>query len=105
VIRFFTTSFLGAVPPGDLIFGSVLNAVGSLTLDEDVDEVVVAAAEDDDDVEVAAAEVAPPDGARTTPAAVLALLLDDEPQPATMPPMATAMQRMENVFRMNAAGG
>jgi len=79
----------------------VLNAVGSLTLDEDVDDAVV---EVDDVAGVAAAEVAPPDGARTTPWAVLTLLLD-EPQPATTPPTTAAMQRMESVFRMNAAGG
>jgi hypothetical protein len=29
----------------------------------------------------------------------------DEPQPATTPPAMAAMQRMESVFRMNAAGG
>jgi hypothetical protein len=106
-IRFLTTSFRGGVPPGDLIVGSVLNAVGSLTLDEDVDAEVVAEVLVVADVAgVAAAEVAPPDGARTTPAAVVALLLDDdEPQPAIAPPAATAMQRMESVFRMNAAGG
>jgi hypothetical protein len=107
-IRFLTTSFLGGVPPGVLTVGSVLNAVGSLTFDEEVDaEVVVELAEVVADVAgVAAAEVAPPDGARTTPAAVVALLLDDdEPQPAMAPLAATAMQRMESVFRMNAAGG
>ena len=104
-IRFLTTSFVGGVPPGDLIVGSVLNAVGSLTWDDDVDAAVVVTADVvDADVEVAAAEVAPPDGARTTPAAVLTLLLE-EPQPATTPPTAAAMQRMESVFRMDAAGG
>jgi hypothetical protein len=105
VIRFLTTSFLGGVPPGDLIVGSVLSAAGSFTLDEDVEvEVEVEAAVVD--AGVAAAEVAPPDGARATPWAVVApALLLDEPQPATTPPTAAAMQRMESVFRMNAAGG
>src|ERR1700722_6841738 len=97
-------SFLGGAPPGALIVGSVLKAVGSLTLDEDVDEEVVADVVLAEVAGVAAAEVAPPEGARTTPWAVLAVLLD-EPQPATIPPAATAMQRMESVFRMNAAGG
>jgi hypothetical protein len=99
------TTFLGGVPPGDLIVGSVLNAVGSLTFDEEVDAEVVVEVDDAEVAGVAAAEVAPPDGAVTTPAAVVALLLDDEPQPATAPPTAAAMQRMESVFRMNAAGG
>jgi hypothetical protein len=99
------TSFFGGVPPGVLIVGSVLNALGSFTELELVLELVVEVA---GVVAAGAAAVAPPVGASTTPAALLDELalppLELEPHAATTPPVAAARQMMVSVLRMNAAG-
>ena len=89
-IRSLVSSLVGGVPPGVLIVGSVLNALGSFVLE--VDE------------EVVTPRARRRDGAVVMPAAVVPLP-ELDPQPAIAAPTRRDQAEMVNVLRMNARGG